>query len=77
MAVVNEIFEIFSTSTEDEGADGSLGIDSNGKLYWNKKEIITKQEVSLNTWVNISIVVGAISTLVLAVVAVIDLFNCQ
>ena len=71
----NEIQEIFETDTEDGGV-GSLGIDNNGKLYWNGKQILTKQKISLKWWVNISIVVGAISTLILAVVAVINLLDC-
>ena len=44
-----------------------LGIKGN-KLYWNDKEIMT--ELSLNRTVNVSIVVGAISTLTIAIVRV-------
>ncbi|MDY0095796.1 MAG: hypothetical protein RBT80_24130 [Candidatus Vecturithrix sp.] len=73
--MTKEIFEIFSTDTDD-GTEGTLGIDNNGKLYWNNKEILTKQKISLQWWVNISVVVGAISTLALAVVAIIELLRC-
>jgi len=42
----DEVEEIFSTDTAD-GKAGSLGLDKNGKLYWNGKEIVTKQKITL------------------------------
>ncbi len=71
----DEIEEIFSTVTAD-GKSGSLGLDKNGKIYWNKRELITKQKVSLQWWVNISLIIGATSTLILAIVAVLQLLGC-
>ena len=41
-----EIEEIFSTTTAD-GKAGSFGLDESGKLYWNGKEIVTKQKITL------------------------------
>ena len=70
----NEIEEIFSTATAD-GKEQSLGLGKNGKLYWNGKEIVTKQKITLQWWVNISIVIGAISTLILAIVAIIEVIR--
>jgi hypothetical protein len=49
---------------------GSIGLDESGKLYWNGKELVTKQKITLQWWANISILIGAISTLILAIVAI-------
>jgi len=51
---------------------GELGIDENNRLYWNKSPIVTKADISFIWWVNIAIVIGAISTMVLACIS---LFN--
>ena len=50
-----------------------LGLnDKTGELYWDEKKIITEQKLALNWWVNIAIVLGAVSTAVMAVMAVIE-----
>jgi len=57
--------------------DSELSIDANNKLYWNEKEIVTKQEINLQWWVNISIIVAAVSTFGLALIALLGLLsNC-
>ena len=66
-----EIEEIFSTSTAD-GKSGSLGLDVDRKLYWNGKELVTRQKITLQWLTNVSLVVGAGSTLILAIVAIAD-----
>jgi hypothetical protein len=44
-----------------------LGIDDNNKLYWNKKLILTEKKITFNKWVNISIIIASVSTLMLAI----------
>jgi hypothetical protein len=51
----------------DSGVTGSFGIDEDGALYWNGHAVVMKQKISLDRWVNISFLVTAASTLVIAV----------
>ena len=74
MAMTTEIEEIFSTDMAD-GKSGSLGIDREGNLYWNGKQSVTKQRVSLARWINVAIIVGAFSTFILAFVGVVQLIK--
>ena len=76
---MSEIQPIFTQDIvkDGESIESELGIDENGKLYWNKKEILTKQKITLQWWVNISIIVAAVSTLALAVLALLQLLNCS
>jgi 1,4-dihydroxy-2-naphthoate octaprenyltransferase len=67
--------ETIFTYTTDEGIEGNLGIDKNGKLYWNQQAVITEQKIRLQLWVNIAILVGAISTFALAVFACLEFFG--
>ena len=57
---------------EHEG--NHMGVDAEGKLYWNEELIVTKHKVSLQWWVNISIVVASLSTLAMAIFAGISCF---
>ena len=68
-----EIETIF-THTADNGAIGELGIDGEGRLYWNRQAIITEQKVSLQWWVNISIIIASLSSLLIAIMAVLNYF---
>jgi hypothetical protein len=50
-----------------------LGKDpKSGDLYWNGEKILTEQKLSLNWWVNVSIVLGALSTAVMAIIAILN-----
>ena len=57
---------IFTHQT-DSGAVGELGIDGDGRLYWNGQLVVTEQRVKLSWWVNVSIIVGGASTAVIAI----------
>lgn len=59
-----KIEEIFSYDS-DFGA-GSLGIDEDGRLYWNGEPVVTKQRVELAWGVNLAVIIGGLSTLVIA-----------
>jgi hypothetical protein len=54
--------------------NGELGIDDDANLYWNKKRVITKGKITLNWWVNLSIIIASISTLVMATYAVLEFY---
>ena len=57
----------------DQGQDAVLGIDNETKsLYWNGEKIVTDQRLSLKWWVNLSIVIGGMSTLAMAITAVVE-----
>lgn len=43
-----------------------LGVDENNKLYWDGKPLVTEERIVLAGWVNAAIVLGAMSTFVLA-----------
>jgi len=51
----------------DDGKVGKLGIDDDANLYWNGKKVVTKEKVALEWWVNLSIILGAISTSAIAI----------
>jgi len=61
--------------SNDNGVEGSLGIDEHGKLYWNGKVIVTEQKITLQWWVNLSIIVASVSTLLLAGIACLQFLN--
>ena len=54
--------------------DGKLGIDEDANLYWNEKKVITKGKITLDWWVNLSIIVASISTLVMAIFAILEFY---
>lgn len=67
---------IFTTQATSGGIEGRLGIDKEARLYWNEQPIVTEQEVRLQWWVNFSIIVASLSTLVIAIFAGLQFFNC-
>lgn len=68
---IEEIFE----HTSDSGVTGTLGIDEDGRLYWNGKAVVTEQRVELAWWVNLSVIIGGLSTLAIAVFTALMYFN--
>lgn len=44
------------------------GIDENNKLYWNERPLLIEETIHLQRWVNVSIVLSAVSTFVLGVI---------
>jgi len=65
--MANEIQTIFTQDINGSDKVGTLGIDKNGNLYWNEKRVVTEQVVKLQWWVNLSIIVGGLSTAGIAV----------
>jgi 1,4-dihydroxy-2-naphthoate octaprenyltransferase len=55
--------------------DGELGIDDDANLYWNKKMVITKNKVTLDWWVSLSVIFASISTVVTAIYAVLSYYK--
>lgn len=72
--MVARLSTIFTHQT-DSGAVGELGIDEGGRLYWNGQLVVTEQRVRLSWWVNFSIIVGGVSTAVIAIFTVIAVFG--
>lgn len=52
-----------------------LGIDEENNLYWDKKPLVTEEKITLQKWVNFAIVIGAGSTLILAIIEVLKFFG--
>lgn len=71
---MSKIETIFTHETAD-GIEGELGIDSSGKLYWNKKLVVTRNKVELKWWVNFAVLISSFSTLVMAIYAVLDYYK--
>lgn len=44
------------------------GIDENNKLCWNERPLLIEETIHLQRWVNVSIVLSAVSTFVLGVI---------
>jgi len=76
MSKITPIFTQDIIKDREKIGEAELGIDEDYKLYWNKKEILTKQKITLQWWVNLSIIVAAASTLALAVLALLQLLGC-
>jgi hypothetical protein len=64
-----EITTIFEHDT-DTGKTGILGIDDKARLYWNGQLIVTEQKIKLSWLVNSFVVIGGLSTAVIAVFTV-------
>ena len=60
--MASEIQTIFTQGIDGSDKIGTLGIDKDGNLYWNEKRVVTEQVIKLQWWVNLSIIVGGIST---------------
>ena len=49
-----------------------FGFDDNGYLYWKVddeyQKLKTEEKITLSLWVNVAIIIGALSTLTLAVI---------
>jgi hypothetical protein len=71
---VQQITTIFETDS-NTGKAGVLGIDDDAKLYWNGQRIVTEQKLKLSWWVNLSVVIGGLSTAVIAVYTVLVFYK--
>ncbi len=65
---------IFSHES-DSGSKGELGIDEHGALYWNGNPVVTEQKITLKWWVNLSAILAALSTVVLAILTTATYFG--
>jgi hypothetical protein len=52
-----------------------LGVDEHHKLYWDGKPVVTEERLTLTWWVNIAVVVGALSTFAMAVFEALKFFR--
>lgn len=71
MTKIDTIF----THEADNGAKGDLGIDKSGRLYWNKKLVITKSKLALDWWVSLSVIIASISTFIMMIYAVLTYYK--
>ncbi len=71
---MKEIHTIFSQSLKGE-TKGVLGIDDDGNLYWNSEPVVTEKKISLKWWVNLAAIIGAFSTLAIAVFTALTYFS--
>ena len=44
---MTKIHTIFTFDVSEDGFDGALGADEEGNLYWDQKQIVTKQNIEL------------------------------
>jgi len=63
MPMITTIF----THDAGGGKTGTLGIDENTRLYWNGQLIVTEQKVRLSGWVNFAVILGGVSTALIAI----------
>lgn len=47
---------------------GRLGVDEDNRLYWDGRPVVVQERLALAWWVNVAVVVGALSTLALATI---------
>lgn len=52
-----------------------FGVDEENRLYWNSKPVVLEKKLTLSWWVNLSVIVGALSTAVMAGLQVYQLFS--
>lgn len=72
--MAQNIETIFDYESED-GKKGVLGIDPDARLYWNGQLVVTEQKIRLSWWVNLAVVVGGFSTLLIAVFTILLYFK--
>jgi hypothetical protein len=63
-ATVEVIFE----TDDSEGKTHSLGLDSEGHLYWDNRPVVVERGIALTTWQKIGAVVGVASGAIVALV---------
>ncbi len=63
---VNDFGESIDRENPDAQDTGALGIDERGQLYWSGEPVITEHRVSLPWWIDLSLVIGSLSLLVIA-----------
>ncbi|HET9384436.1 MAG TPA: hypothetical protein VFO67_04755 [Gemmatimonadales bacterium] len=71
MLKVRELYQVEFA----DGVKGALGIDERGRLYWNGEAVVTDQRVLLPWWVSFAVVACGLSTLVIAMLAVLTYFT--
>lgn len=59
----------------DSGGKGSLGIDTEGRLYWNGMPVVTEQKMVLAWWVSTAVIAGGFATVVIAVFTALMYFD--
>ncbi len=69
MAKEDPVDEWMSTETKD-GKHVSFGLDRDGRLYINRKLVVTEQKIELDRWVTFAVVLGALGALAQGVVAI-------
>ncbi len=67
--------ETIFTHTSDNRKSGKLGIDEDLQLYWNGQQIVTEQRIKISLWVNIAVIVGSLSTFIIALFTVLIYFR--
>ena len=45
-----------------------IGVDEKGRLYWDNRPVVTEEKIKLQWWVNVAIILGSLSTAVLATI---------
>jgi hypothetical protein len=45
-----------------------IGLDENNKLYWEGHPVVIEEKITLQWWVNLSAIAGALSGITLAVI---------
>ncbi|MCE8031914.1 hypothetical protein EKK97_10925 [Billgrantia tianxiuensis] len=68
--------QILFGAAAENGRGGEFGIDDDGQLYWNGKPVVTEKKVKLQWWVNCSAIAAAASTVIMAIVSVVDFIRC-
>ena len=51
---------------------GDLEIRDDNRLYWKGKPVATEERIKLGVWVNLAIILGGISTAVLAFIEIVQ-----
>ena len=67
--------ETIFTHGKTDGVPNELGIDNAGRLYWKKKAVVSMQKIELQIWVYVAIIIGAVSTLGIAVFSALSYFK--
>ena len=54
---------------------GRFGVDENNRLHWDRKPVVTEERLTLAWWVNLSVVLGGLATVLLAVLETLKFFG--
>lgn len=72
---MSQVIHEWATTESPSGKELHLGIDDDANLYVNEKQVVTKQDVKLEWWINLAVVLGGLGAFTQGLVALCTLYK--